>query len=414
MKTENFKKLIESSESGLVSKSTIIGLVRSILTPLAENNANSLVFTRLRNRDEISGLIRRLEYCENVEMHDFLSPDVVKLDDFIEIEFVLITSDRFNTFLLWDYSTTEAKDKSPVYFLMNTKKVNDCFEVLQSRSKVNFADKFNKYRPERRDNRILNSALEKIVKILNENVSENEALGEFMGEQELQTAQKFENFSQIRANCHEIKNRLSILDIYTKLLEKELNASGEVKANKNIEMLKKSIALIGLELSEIRGLSDGRSEKREDIATIIEKSAQMFENLASVQNNKIIFKNHMPQNAVTVDECKLVSILINILKNANESTSNDEIIITLEADGSSAKIFVRNHGEKISPENIGKIFDEGFTTKENGWGTGLSAAKKYLLSQGGDVILSHSDENYTEFLVRIPLNQGVSELGIYI
>lgn len=408
MKTGSFKNLIESSESGLVSRSTIIGLVRSVLAPLAENNANSLVFTRLRNRDEISGLIRRLEYCENVEVHDFLSPDVVKLDDFVEIEFVLITSDRFNAFLLWDYSTVEAKDKSPVYFLMNTKTVNDCFEILQSRAKVNFADKFYEYRPERRDNRILNSALEKIVKILNENVSQNEFMGEFMDKEELRVAQKFENFSQIRANCHEIKNRLSILDIYTKLLEKEFGD------NKNIEMLKKSIALIGLELNEIRGLSDGRCEKREDIATIIEKSAQMFENLASVQNNKIVFKNHMPQNAVTVDECKLASVLINILKNANESTSNDEITITLEADADSAKIFVRNHGEKISSDAKDKIFDEGFTTKENGWGTGLSAAKKYLSSQGGDITLSHSDENYTEFLVRIPLNQGVSELGIYI
>jgi len=408
MKTETFKKLIENSESGLISKSTIIGLARSILTPLAENNTNSLVFTRLKNRDEISGLLRRLEYCENVEMYDFLNSEVVKVDDFIEIEFILLTSGRFNAFLLWDYSLTEGKDKSPVYFLMNTKRVNDCFETLSNHAKVNFKEKFNSYRPERRDNRILNSALGKIVEILNDNVEQKE----FMGQEEIKIAQKLENFSQIRANCHEIKNQLSVLDIYSKLLEKEFGKG------KNIEMLKKSIALIGLELNEIRGLSDTRGEKREDIATVIEKATQMFESLAGVQNNKVVFKNRMPEDALTVDESKFLSILINILKNANESTQNDEIIITLEADQNAAKILIRNHGEKIAPDAQAKIFDEGFSTKENGWGTGLSAAKKYLSNQGGAIELTNSDDEYTEFMIKIPLitlNRGViaNEIGLY-
>ena len=41
-----------------------------MLEPVANQNAASLIFTRLKNKEGVEGLIKRLEYCTNVEMVD--------------------------------------------------------------------------------------------------------------------------------------------------------------------------------------------------------------------------------------------------------------------------------------------------------------------------------------------------------
>ncbi len=396
----DFKKLIENSQSEFITRRTVIGLVRSILTPLADSNSKSMVFYRFKDREEISGLIKRLEYSVNVEMYDFSEREILKLDDFVELEFLLITSARFNAFLLWDYSSTKEKDKTQFYLLMNSKQINDCFEFLQAHSKVDFRETFYQYRPERRDNELLNDALGKIVCILNDNISENE----FKNKEEIETAKKFESFSEIRSYCHEIKNQLSILDIYSEILKREHGES------KYIEMIKKSISLISLQLKEIKGLSDGSICACEDIASIIEKAIQMIQEFAIPSGNKIVFTNNALQDTTTVDSNKFLTIIINILKNAVESTKNDEISVTLNIEDGYTKVRVRNHGEKIEPEAQAKIFDEGFSTKENGWGVGLATSRRYIRNQGGEIELTNSDDDYTEFLIKIPLARGLDEI----
>ncbi len=39
----------------------------------------------------------------------------------------------------------------------------------------------------------------------------------------------------------------------------------------------------------------------------------------------------------------------------------------------------------ISEENLNKIFDTNFTTKSDGMGLGLSMAKRYMKSTGGNI-----------------------------
>ena len=68
----------------LFSKRTVNGLLRSLLEPIAANNAKSLIFTRFKNTNGIEGIIKRLEYCYNVEMFSFLDFDAVLKDEFVE------------------------------------------------------------------------------------------------------------------------------------------------------------------------------------------------------------------------------------------------------------------------------------------------------------------------------------------
>ena len=87
----------------------------------------------------------------------------------------------------------------------------------------------------------------------------------------------------------------------------------------------------------------------------------------------------------------------------NQFTQNDEIIVELSKDDSNAKISIQNHGEPIDEETKTKIFKDGFTTRKEGFGIGLSVCRKYLAEQLGSIELTASDEEKTEFLIKLPL-----------
>ncbi len=63
------------------------------------------------------------------------------------------------------------------------------------------------------------------------------------------------------------------------------------------------------------------------------------------------------------------------------------------------QILVSNNAPGI--ENHEKIFNEGFTTKSTGSGLGLWICKKSIEEQMGELELSRSTEDYTEFTIRI-------------
>ena len=58
-------------------------------------------------------------------------------------------------------------------------------------------------------------------------------------------------------------------------------------------------------------------------------------------------------------------------------------------------------GPGISPENIEKIFEPLFTTKQLGTGLGLSICKNIIEQHGGSITVKN---NPTIFLVKLPKN----------
>ena len=96
---KSLKNLILSDDrlnSSLFSKKSIVSIARCILEPLANENVPSMVFHRLKNPEGLEGIIKRLEYSRNIEMYNYLDPDIVIKDDLVELEFILLTSSRYN------------------------------------------------------------------------------------------------------------------------------------------------------------------------------------------------------------------------------------------------------------------------------------------------------------------------------
>ena len=79
--------------------------------------------------------------------------------------------------------------------------------------------------------------------------------------------------------------------------------------------------------------------------------------------------------------------------------------------GSYGKLVVADTGVGILPENIERIFDPYFTTKEKGKGTGLGLAAVHgiVKSHGGAILVESQIGKSTKFEVYLPLTLDRSD-----
>lgn len=401
--TKSFDNFFESEdliEKPSFSEFVISSIVRSLLEPIAKFDSKAIIFTRLKNLKEVQGIIKRLEYSKNVTLKEFSDFEFSKYD-VKETGFVILTSQRYNASFI--YNQIE-ENKYQIYFKVNSKLVSDAYEKLKSIFHINYDEEFYQYRPERRDNDLMNEAVVNIIKYFEEITQEKECLfriqENYKNVNETNTTLRNEIYQNARQIAHEIKNQLSILDIYTRIFEKKTNDTSVV------EPIKKSIGLIKSQLEQFKNM-DMINLQEEDVKDVIKEAIKMYNGVLAQKNNKIIFIDEIPylETNAFIDSEKFLIVIGNVIKNANDSTQNDEIIIKLNKVDEKIKISIINHGEMIKDEDKPKIFESGYSTKKDGWGVGLAVCQKYIGSQFGTFELTKSEENETIFSIFLPLIQ---------
>jgi two-component system sensor histidine kinase HydH len=105
---------------------------------------------------------------------------------------------------------------------------------------------------------------------------------------------------------------------------------------------------------------------------------------------------------LNVDIRKIEAVITNLLINAAQAIDNKGTInVRLLDNGSNAIFAIEDSGPGIAPQNIAKVFDPLFTTKQTGTGLGLSICKKIIEQHGGNISVKN---NPTTFIVRLPKN----------
>jgi signal transduction histidine kinase len=104
--------------------------------------------------------------------------------------------------------------------------------------------------------------------------------------------------------------------------------------------------------------------------------------------------------------------MTNLVSNACDAVVGIEGMIEIEISimQGLAVIVVRDNGSGIAPENLGRIFDAFFTTKEGvGTGIGLWVTRELVEKNGGTIRAEVRDGNAlrTAFRVELPLAEGV-------
>ncbi len=113
---------------------------------------------------------------------------------------------------------------------------------------------------------------------------------------------------------------------------------------------------------------------------------------------------HLPQ--VRCDDGKMQQVFLSIFKNSLEAMNpgGHLHIEATQPKGSrnEAQITIRNDGEPIPTEHVGKVFEPYFTTKRTGTGLGLATVKKIVEEHHGQISIASGPGQGTAVIIRLP------------
>lgn len=397
-------------------KETINGLFRSILQPLISNQKiESCILMRLNDFDDKTAIIKRLNfsganilyYGDNLKDLNYTNQEIQEI--WGKTEFLIVLSQRYSAALIWDYTLSEVRSYSPVCMFYNSKIITDISKKILENSKYDYKDLLVKYAPDRRENIVLNQSIGMIASLLNEKnediiFGEKEKENLVPADDTIKTAEIVSN--NARFISHEIKNNLSIINLYSKILEKRIENIKESEeimqslnnAIRNITTASENVSSL---ISDLRCLSSPYKTEI-SVKNIILNTISMCQekaNNAGVNITVDDFEDYI----TTTDKTKLQCALINLIYNAIEACKTSCLInISCRVQKDTIKISVKNNGEMILPENQSKIFEKDYTTKEKGNGLGLAICKAQMKLVGADINLVNSDEKITEFEIVLP------------
>ena len=148
-----------------------------------------------------------------------------------------------------------------------------------------------------------------------------------------------------------------------------------------------------------------------DLAEIVGRSRRMVSHQVG---KEIEFNLKSPDNAlISGNPNQLVQVFINFFQNSIDAIHQrieaiggapGKIDVAIEASGDGWQVTIRDNGIGIPPENLQKIFDPFFTSKDvgKGMGLGLSITHQILQSHKAIVEVDSRPTEFTRFRIAFP------------
>ena len=236
----------------------------------------------------------------------------------------------------------------------------------------------------------------------------------------LRKAQKDEKLSIIgkaaTAIAHELKNSLQLIDTFIKLLPERHGDKQFLKEFSDI--IPKELDSWNTSLKNMMTFSRNSqfSISEVDVNEVIKEIILLTKFKA--RQLDIRLENDLEGNIPLImgNEEKLKQVFLNIVTNALEATPDGGRIVFstrffshFSSRGScSVEIEIMNTGKGIEGNELNKIFEPFYSTKNGGLGLGLSISKEIIDHHNGNIKVVSVKNKTTSFIIRIPaINIGV-------
>jgi signal transduction histidine kinase len=225
--------------------------------------------------------------------------------------------------------------------------------------------------------------------------------------EQVKRADRLSAIGQLSASlAHEIRNPLASIDGAANLIESPQTSE---------EMRRGSFAVIHKEIQRLNRLLTSlldfaRPRKPEFQPTEPGRLLDAIINLTnhSAQQKGITIRKDVPLS-VPPFECdpeQMKQVILNLTINAVQAmAAPGEIVLSARQKDSSVMICVRDQGPGIPEEDIDKIFNPFFTTKDAGTGLGLSVVHQIVNQHGGTVTAERNPDRGMTFSLVVPLHQ---------
>jgi two-component system NtrC family sensor kinase len=207
--------------------------------------------------------------------------------------------------------------------------------------------------------------------------------------------------------AHELNNPLtSVIGLAELLEEKELPADVGEDIKVICQEARRASQIVKNLLSFARKHEPTRQPSR--IADVINDVLKLRAYEQKVNNIAVTTNIQSDLPDIMVDYYQIQQVFLNIILNAEqamiEAHGQGELIVTVERCGDNIRTAFTDNGPGISPENMKRVFDPFYTTKEVGKGTGLGLSISYGIvnSHRGKI---HAESKYgkgSTFIVELP------------
>jgi two-component system sensor histidine kinase HydH len=228
-------------------------------------------------------------------------------------------------------------------------------------------------------------------------------------EEEAKRAERLSALGNLAAGvAHEIRNPLNAISITTQRLKSEFVPQKDKEEYK---------AFTHIILDEIKRLDDiinqflslAKAQKLNLVSTDMNRFINEVTNLAEVEakdkNIRVIKRiDKLPEIKINPDELK--KAILNIMLNGIQAMpSSGELRISSYFDDTQRNIIIRieDSGGGIPKENLSKIFQPYFSTKEKGTGLGLSIAYRIISDHKGKIEVESESGKGATFTIKLPI-----------
>lgn len=223
-------------------------------------------------------------------------------------------------------------------------------------------------------------------------------------EEQLNQAERLAALGEMVAGVsHEIKNPLGIVQSTAELLggmpdasETQKRLSGVITEESG-RLNRIVTEFLDFARPQIPNLHECRLEE------VIEKNLSFMR--SELEKRGIIIKDNLNGRSfmLRADQDLVYRALLNILLNAIDSMKDGgSIAINVEEEKDNYLIEIQDSGCGISQENVKKIFNPFFTTKEKGSGLGLSIVKKIIEGHRGTITIESNEGEGTRVKIQLP------------
>jgi PAS domain S-box-containing protein len=223
---------------------------------------------------------------------------------------------------------------------------------------------------------------------------------------------------------HEIRTPLNGIIGFSELLKstditaEDIKMSIDIIEESGLRMLSTMNDLIDISKIEA-GIIEAHT-KEVDVNKKIEYACKLLEAEAVNKGLALNYTLLTPSAhaIISTDEDKLVSILVNLVKNAIKFTEKGKIAVGCKKVGSFIEFFVEDTGVGIPSDKQQKVFerfvqgDTSLTRGYEGSGLGLSISKAYVELLGGNIWVESEESKGSKFYFSIPCNfEKPDEMG---
>ena len=174
---------------------------------------------------------------------------------------------------------------------------------------------------------------------------------------------------------------------------------------KRINLIEKSIDRISHQVDDVLGYVRNSPLNLENISL-----RELVQNSIDKVNVPNDVKIELPKNNVNID-CdilKIDAVFINLIINSIQAMHDGgKIEIKISNKDNLAVLEFIDSGDGIPDENISKVFEPLFTTKQKGTGLGLASCKNIVEQHQGEISV---ENNPTTFTIILPKIHTVSQV----